>query len=369
VRTPNERKIERISFKPRNISKSQDQPKDTEKEMLYGSVIWFKPKRRQVKGVNGNNIKVQDVIELRSDSRHNLYRQNKSLDDEAKGKDLDNPAPNTKRKNKSIEQNRSSNRDSSIVTKPNTKANDTDTPVKNAKRVGGRRDGKLKNRRNRNRSQNRRKGQGQNRRTNKQRVQNRRGNTNNAKKTKQNDGHDATDEEVTGREEGNPKTGVSQNNSETENKIENVKESVRSTPPKLIDEEIIDDNINRKEPTHKSKDQDTDIITEVKDKIAKRIEDKVVQKIKESQKDEPSITIPTTAKPVATTKKVDEPKQVDQENKEKVVQNADLLGLLLAKSDPGLVKVLLDNSSPENLNVFLNNSNISVDELKDIIAY
>merc|ERR1711872_488959 len=61
-------------------------------------------------------------------------------------------------------------------------------------------------------------------------------------------------------------------------------------------------------------------------------------------------------------------KKNDIEN-EKIVQNADLLGLLLAKSDPELVKVLIDNSSPENLNVFLSNSKITIEELKDIVAY
>ena len=62
-------------------------------------------------------------------------------------------------------------------------------------------------------------------------------------------------------------------------------------------------------------------------------------------------------------------KDDEQSEKQKIVENADLLSLLLAKSDPGLIKVLLDNSSPENLNVFLQNSNISIEELKDIVAY
>merc|ERR1712025_96505 len=40
---------------------------------------------------------------------------------------------------------------------------------------------------------------------------------------------------------------------------------------------------------------------------------------------------------------------------------------LLAEGDPGLVKVLLNNSTSDNLNVFLDNSNVTVDELKDFI--
>merc|ERR1719357_514451 len=62
-------------------------------------------------------------------------------------------------------------------------------------------------------------------------------------------------------------------------------------------------------------------------------------------------------------------KEGTNEENERKVQNTDLLGLILAKSDPGLVKVLIDNSSPENLNVFLEKSNITLDELKDIVAY
>ena len=67
--------------------------------------------------------------------------------------------------------------------------------------------------------------------------------------------------------------------------------------------------------------------------------------------------------------KPEENKPLGNSEKRKVVENADLLGLLLAQSDPSLVKVLIDNSSPENLNVFLGHSNITVEELRDIIAY
>jgi len=68
-------------------------------------------------------------------------------------------------------------------------------------------------------------------------------------------------------------------------------------------------------------------------------------------------------------KNLDDQEEERNEENERKVQNADLLGLILAKSDPGLVKVLIDNSSPENLNVFLEKSNITLDELKDIAAY
>merc|ERR1711915_236931 len=79
---------------------------------------------------------------------------------------------------------------------------------------------------------------------------------------------------------------------------------------------------------------------------------------------EPKLENKTTEKTILENQK----ERTNEENDRKV-QNADLLGLILAKSDPGLVKVLIDNSSPENLNVFLEKSNITLDELKDIVAY
>jgi hypothetical protein len=42
VINPDERHVERINFKPR--AKVFFKPKETKKEILYGSVIWFKPK-------------------------------------------------------------------------------------------------------------------------------------------------------------------------------------------------------------------------------------------------------------------------------------------------------------------------------------
>ena len=40
---------------------------------------------------------------------------------------------------------------------------------------------------------------------------------------------------------------------------------------------------------------------------------------------------------------------------------------LLAHGDPGLVKVLLNDSKPENLQVFLHNADITIEELEDFI--
>ena len=41
---------------------------------------------------------------------------------------------------------------------------------------------------------------------------------------------------------------------------------------------------------------------------------------------------------------------------------------LLAHGDPGLVKVLLNDSKPENLQVFLHNADITIEELEDFIG-
>ena len=56
---------------------------------------------------------------------------------------------------------------------------------------------------------------------------------------------------------------------------------------------------------------------------------------------------------------------------ESIIANSDesfdrsFISSLLAEGDPKLVKVLIDNSKPENLDVFLNNSNITLEELED----
>ena len=96
-------------------------------------------------------------------------------------------------------------------------------------------------------------------------------------------------------------------------------------------------------------------------KEAKAIkEDKVLEKMKETTTTEKS----KESTSINPSSKSETNKPLTNSEKQKVVLNADLLGLLLA-----LVKVLNDNSSPENLNVFPSHSNITVEELKDILAY
>merc|ERR1719206_987620 len=98
---------------------------------------------------------------------------------------------------------------------------------------------------------------------------------------------------------------------------------------------------------------------EVKAEVIKQIKTKVEEQIENAKKE-------TEDNPASSDKKNENESDSEKAN---IVKNADLLGQLLAQSDPGLVKILIDNSSPENLNVFLNNSNITVEELKDIVAY
>ena len=75
-----------------------------------------------------------------------------------------------------------------------------------------------------------------------------------------------------------------------------------------------------------------------------------------------------------TEKDEEESEQNSDENEidtESIIVNSDesfdesFISSLLAEGDPKLVKVLIDNSKPENLDVFLNNSNITLEELED----
>lgn len=47
----------------------------------------------------------------------------------------------------------------------------------------------------------------------------------------------------------------------------------------------------------------------------------------------------------------------------------EFISSLLTSGDPILVRVLLDNSKPENLDVFLNNSNVTLEDLEDFSEF
>ena len=60
----------------------------------------------------------------------------------------------------------------------------------------------------------------------------------------------------------------------------------------------------------------------------------------------------------------------EEEEEEKDGSGLDsFVSWLLAEADPQLVKVLLDNSEPENLEVFLKDTNITIRELRDFVNF
>merc|ERR1739838_1078907 len=128
VKAPDARKITLLEFKPReeaeNVGKLYFTPKKVDKEMLHGSVIWFKPKEGQGSGKTRINNNVKDIVRLRSGSRNTPQRQNKSLDMDESAvenvKQIDNKNGQTNPRNtqvsqprtsKSIEQNKKDNED------------------------------------------------------------------------------------------------------------------------------------------------------------------------------------------------------------------------------------------------------------------
>ena len=71
----------------------------------------------------------------------------------------------------------------------------------------------------------------------------------------------------------------------------------------------------------------------------------------------PTVTETTTEALTTTTKIIDQNKATD----------SNLLGFLIAESDPALIRILIDNSKPENLDVFLTDSSLTLRDLEDII--
>ena len=63
------------------------------------------------------------------------------------------------------------------------------------------------------------------------------------------------------------------------------------------------------------------------------------------------------------------PLEENAPEKNPVSSSNNFVSALLAEGDPDLVKVLLDNSKPKNLEVFLQNSNITVEELQDFVNF
>ena len=103
-----------------------------------------------------------------------------------------------------------------------------------------------------------------------------------------------------------------------------------------------------KKEVKKAKENLSKDIEKIKVKVAEKIENEITKGISGLEARKPYKTEPMT-KP----------------NK----QDGDLIGLLLEQADPNLVRVLINNSSPENLDVFLGHSNITVRDMKHILEY
>merc|ERR1712025_1451910 len=101
---------------------------------------------------------------------------------------------------------------------------------------------------------------------------------------------------------------------------------------------------------------------------SKLTENKTIANITDTIANEPPVKNTTI---VGITSETDKGEDEDTEESKGTDDNnaisLNFIQALLAEGDPGLVKVLLNNSTSDNLNVFLDNSNVTVDELKDFI--
>jgi len=342
-------KVERIVFRPR----AKVDFHDANKEMLRGSVIWFKPKGGQEADETGKSEK--DVIRLTNRKITTYRRQPKTLDltDEStenmnkKEQNIHKEVSVTPRASKSISQGEEIN--GNTATKEMTKnIQNTDRKINQ--------NGRRKNAG----SKNRRKNNGQKRGRNKNKKQKIQQNPNiNSNSTTPNSNETVPTQKKTANKQ---------------NVQEEIKEASKTFLLDLLskDEEIKsnakvnDTNTNITESPRSS--DNREIAQKVKAKIVEPVKAKVVEEIEEITNGEKRKEKINT-KPPKIPEQINEGSTLANHDKQKIVENADLLGMLLAQSDPALVKVLIDNSSPENLNVFLSHSNITLEELKDIVAY
>ena len=81
------------------------------------------------------------------------------------------------------------------------------------------------------------------------------------------------------------------------------------------------------------------------------------QTIESEEENRAPTVLETTTEASTTTKIIDHNKVTD----------SNLLGFLIAESDPALIRILIDNSKPENLDVFLTDSSLTLRDLEDII--
>ena len=112
---------------------------------------------------------------------------------------------------------------------------------------------------------------------------------------------------------------------------------------------------------------------------SKLTENKTIANITDTIANEPPVKNTTIVDITSETDKGEDEDTEESKGPEQIITNDSLgtddnnaislnfIQALLAEGDPGLVKVLLNNSTSDNLNVFLDNSNVTVDELKDFI--
>jgi hypothetical protein len=272
--------------------------------------------------------------------KQNIKEDNEKKNDEnvEENNPTNNPELSTARTSKHIEQTKQENGDKvqKEIRRKTPKRADTDIREENP--------GSPPNiRRNNDGSHTRRKNNRQKKRRNKNRKQNIKEDIENTTKKPNSNIIDA-------KKNSHENTTENESNAEQEQNVEEETQTRMNDSARKQNENII-------------KESDSAIESQEK-KVRAVQEDKVLETITEKNNPEESeehVSINPS--------KSEETKPLTHSEKQNVVENADLLGLLLAQSDPSLVKILIDNSSPENLNVFLSHSNITVEELRDIIAY
>merc|ERR1712098_471940 len=151
--------VERIEFKPRTTVDLTD----VKKEMLRGSVIWFKPKQKSGDGESGS--KDEDVIRLETPKTVTYRRQNKSLNEQTEKGSKSKQIDASSRASKEIEVDRKVNSETNNIKTKSQNVNQNSRKVQKS-------DKNLSNIEVPKRNKKRRKNNGENRRTNRNRKKN-----------------------------------------------------------------------------------------------------------------------------------------------------------------------------------------------------
>merc|ERR1712212_43641 len=159
VKGGDETVVERIEFKPRTTMDLTN----AKKEMLYGSVIWFKPKQEpeQQHGEGYPANKDKDIIRLKTRKTVLYRRQNKSLKEETVNKEQQDKEALRKSKEISVNQSKGNTGTHSVQSKTQNLKENSDNVQKshknqpqNKKQVKRRKNNEGNGRRNRNKNKN-----------------------------------------------------------------------------------------------------------------------------------------------------------------------------------------------------------------------